>query len=61
MLLHLCCVHISLYIQYGYEQHGLTDHVQTADIYKVLCKKLGNKNQNRSSRARDLLPIEKLI
>lgn len=24
-----------LNIQYVFEQHGLTDHVQTADIYKV--------------------------
>lgn len=29
---------ISLNIQYGYEQHGLTDHVQTADIYKSILK-----------------------
>lgn len=34
----LSCLHsvqISLNIQYGFEQHGLTDHVQTVDIYKV--------------------------
>lgn len=35
MLLHLCSLQTSLNIQYGYEQHGLTDHVETADIYKV--------------------------
>lgn len=35
MHLHLCSLQTSLNIQYGYEQHGLTDHVQTADIYKV--------------------------
>lgn len=35
MLLCLYSVQISLNIQYGFEQHGLTDHVQTADIYKV--------------------------
>lgn len=35
MLLCLNSVQISLNIQYGFEQHGLTDHVQTADIYKV--------------------------
>jgi hypothetical protein len=32
----LSYVQIFLRIQYGYEQHRLTDQVHTADIYKVL-------------------------
>lgn len=35
MHLHLCSLQTSLNIQYGYEQHGSTDHVHTTDIYKV--------------------------
>lgn len=35
MHLHLCSLQTSLNIQYGYKQHGLTDHVHTTDIYKV--------------------------
>lgn len=36
----VCVLCKCLNIQYGYEQHGLIDHVQTADIYKVFFVKI---------------------